>query len=301
MYVGIFLILISATGFGLLPIFALYAYDSGISVATLLFLRFAFAAMILFSYPLIKKQPLAITKKLLVSLFILGGVLYSLQSTFYFVAVQYIPASLAALILYLYPVFVAVLSFFINKEKLSKPLLVSIIVSLFGMVLILGAPAGNVNYTGLLLALGAAIVYSVYIIFGNLVAIKVQPIITSAFTALFASISFLAGGLLTNTLNFQFEMSGWIPIVGIALFSTVIAMFTFFAGMNIIGPTKASILSMAEPVVTIVCSTLLFGENMSILQLSGGIIVLTGALFVVLAREKTHSEAQSSLSRKTFD
>ncbi|RSK54678.1 DMT family transporter [Bacillus canaveralius] len=301
MYLGIFLILISATGFGLLPIFALYAYDSGISVATLLFLRFAFAAMILFSYPLIKKQPLAITKKLLVSLFILGGVLYSLQSTFYFVAVQYIPASLAALILYLYPVFVAVLSFFINKEKLSKPLLVSIIVSLFGMVLILGAPAGNVNYTGLLLALGAAIVYSVYIIFGNLVAIKVQPIITSAFTALFASISFLAGGLLTNTLNFHFEMSGWIPIVGIALFSTVIAMFTFFAGMNIIGPTKASILSMAEPVVTIVCSTLLFGENMSILQLSGGIIVLTGALFVVLAREKTHSEAQSSLSRKTFD
>ncbi|PLR77410.1 EamA family transporter [Bacillus sp. V3-13] len=301
MYLGIFLILLSAAGFGLLPIFALYAYESGISVATLLFLRFAFAATILFFYLFIKKQPLQITKKLLFSLFFLGGVLYTLQSTFYFLAVQYIPASLAALILYLYPVFVAVLSFFINNEKLSKPLLASIIVSLCGIVLILGAPAGNVNYTGLLLALGAAIVYSVYIIFGNLVALKVQPIITSAFIAFFASVSFLAGGLLTNSLNFQFDMSGWIPVAGIALFSSVIAMFTFFAGMNIIGPVRASILSMAEPVVTIVCSTLLFGESMSFLQLIGGFIVLTGAAFVVLAREKNHSELQASLSRKTFN
>lgn len=282
---GYLLIITSAIGFGLMPIFVSYAYDSEVSLTTLLFLRFAFTSIIFFAYIFLKKIKININRSQLLYLILLGGILYTLQSTFYFSSIKYIPASLAVLLLYLYPVFVAILSFFINKEKLSLKLFISIAISLTGMILVLGAPSLEINFVGILLALGAAIIYSFYIIFGNRMALQLSPIITSAFIALFASLSLLIGGLFTKTLSFDFNSSGWIPILGTTLFSSTIAMIAFFKGMNIIGPTKASILSMVEPVITIIFSIFLLHDTMSVTQFIGGIIIIVGAIFVVIVRE----------------
>ncbi|PLR95060.1 DMT family transporter [Bacillus sp. T33-2] len=286
MALGYFLIFLSATGFGLLPIFALYSYEHGVDSTTLLFLRFAFAAVFFFSYIFLKKKHWKITRKQLLSLIFMGGVLYTFQSFFYFSAIQYIPASLAALLLYLYPVFVTILSFFVNKERISNKLLLSIFISLIGMIFVLGSPGQSMNVIGILLAMGAAIVYSIYIVYGNRITVQVPPVATSAFIALFASVSFFFGGLYTGGLDFKFEPPGWLGVAGISLFSSVIAMLTFFSGMKLVGPSRASILSMIEPVVTILFSTLLFNEKMTFLQMAGGLIVLGGAVMVVLLREK---------------
>lgn len=279
---GYLLIIISAMGFGLIPIFASYAYDNNVSLTTLLFLRFTFTSIILFTYIFIKKVQISITRSQLFSLILLGGVLYTLQSTFYFTSIKYIPASLAVLLLYLYPVFVAILSFFVNKEQISIKLFISIAISLTGMILILGTPSTDINFIGVILALGAAITYSIYIIYGNKITLQVSPIISSAFIALFASVSFLIGGLSTKSLSFDFEPLGWVPILGTGLFSGTIAMLTFFKGMNIIGPTRASILSMVEPVVTIIFSIALFNDKLTGLQFIGAVIIILGAVLVIL-------------------
>lgn len=288
---GYLLVFLSAAGFGLMTIFASFGYDSGVNVTTLLFLRFAIASLCFFAYLFFKTKKWSIMKRQLLSLLLLGGILYTLQSSLYFSSVQYISKSLAALLLYLYPVFVAVLAFIVNKERLSLKSLISILISLAGMVFVLGSPSGNLNGTGVLLAVAAGIVYSVYIVIGNRVALQVSPIITSAFITLFASVSLLLSGMFSGALNFKFEPVGWLPIVAVALCSTVLSIFTFFAGMNITGPTKASIVSMVEPVVTIMASTLLLQEKMSQLQIIGGLIVLTGAVLVVLAGEKEKAPA----------
>lgn len=286
MYFGYLLILLSATAFGFMPIFAIYAYDHNVSVNTLLFLRFTFATIIFFSYLILKKKLVTITKKQVFLFLLLGGVLYTLQSSFYFSSVKYIPASLAALLLYLYPVFVAILSFFINKEKLTKVLIISIFISLFGIVFVLGAPTENVNLIGVFLALAAAVVYSIYIIVGGRVTANLHPVVTSAYITLFAAISFFLLGVSSNTLQLNFNLVGWLSILCISIFSSVISMAAFFAGIKLIGPTKGSILSMIEPVITIAFSTVLFKENMEFLQLMGGGIVLIGAFLVVITSEK---------------
>lgn len=291
---GYLLIIISAIGFGVMPIFASYAYENNVTLTTFLFLRFAFTSIIFFAYIFLKKIKININKTQLLYLILLGGILYTLQSTFYFSSIKYIPTSLAVLLLYLYPVFVAFLSFFINKEKLSIKLFLSIAISLTGMILVLGTPESDINYIGILLALGAAIIYSFYIIIGNKMALLLSPIITSAFIALFASLSLLIGGIFTNTLSFDFNTTGWLPILGTTLFSSIIAMVTFFKGMNIIGPTRASILSMVEPVVTIVFSIILFNDTMSGLQFVGGIIIIIGAILVILF------SAQGTKSQRDF-
>jgi drug/metabolite transporter (DMT)-like permease len=131
-------------------------------------------------------------------------------------------------------------------------------------------------------------------VIGNRVTSQVPAIITSAYIALFAAVSFFIWGTITKTLYFHFEVIGWLPVVGTALFSSVLAMLTFFAGMNIIGPTKASILSMVEPVITFILSTIFLQEKMSIFQIFGGLIVLAGAILVVMARENSNSNEKTA-------
>ena len=75
-----------------------------------------------------------------------------------------------------------------------------------------------------------------------------------------------------------------------ALVSTVLAIFTFFAGLERVGPSAASILSTFEPVVTIVLAYLVLSERLSALQLAGAALVLAAAILLAApAREPAHA------------
>ena len=284
---GVFLIFLSAFGFGLMPIFALYAYLGGINVSTLLFLRFAIAALCFFAYLISSHTCVRVRRSEMIGLFVMGTVLYAMQSTLYFSAVRYIPASLAALILYLYPVIVAFLSVMVDKEPWSWKMVAPAVLSLIGIAVVLGAPLDRLDGFGVLLAFGAALVYSIYIIMGRRILVQVSPVVTSAFISAFAALSFLIYGGLTHSLVFDLPMPTWLVIAGIVIFSTVLAMATFFAGMNIVGPTRASILSTIEPVITIGFSALLLGEQLSWGQGAGAVLVIAGTVWVISQHEQT--------------
>ncbi len=291
---GVFFILLSATGFGLMPLFALIAYHGGANVGSLLFLRFAIAAIIFFVYCFFSVKVWTISKTQLFYLFIMGGILYALLSTCYFSAVKYIPASLAALLLYTYPAFVAILSFFIDKEKLTPKLTLSIFLTGIGMILVLGVSLGQISITGMLLALSASVIYSCYIVIGNRIISQVPPLLTSSFVSLFASLSFLAIGLSTHNLSLHLQWSAWMATVGIAILSTVVAILAFFAGIKYLGSTKSSILSTWEPVVATLSSVLLLHQHLAWTQAVGGIIVLSGAFVVVMAKSQKRQVTSST-------
>lgn len=282
-YQGAGLVFLSAVGFGLIPIFALYAYKGGANVTTLLFFRFTMAAVFFFLYVFKKNIKLDLTRSQILSLFILGGVLYTLQSSFYFSSVKFIPASLAVLLFYTYPVFVALLSSLVIKEMLTAQIFSSIGLATIGLIMVLGTSFNNINSYGVMLAFGAALVYSVYIVLGNRVVKQLPVMVTSAFVTLFASISYLVVGISTFNIKLDLTVEAWMAVAGVALFSTILAIFTFFRGIELIGSTKASILSMIEPLVTIAFSALLFYERLSLLQVLGGIFVLLSSVYVVTA------------------
>jgi drug/metabolite transporter (DMT)-like permease len=278
---GILLVFLSAFGFGLMPIFALFAYRGGVNVVTLLFLRFFIAAICFFVYLLARRTRWHVSRRSMASLFILGSILYSVQSMFYFSAVQYIPASLAALILYLYPVLVALLAAVVEKEQISLQMMAAAVVSLVGIAVVLGAPLDQLDGGGMALAFGAALVYSVYITLGRRVVADVPAVVTSALVAAFAALSFLLFGSATQSLVFDISWSTWGVILGVVAFSTLLAMAAFFAGMERIGATRASILSTIEPVITIAFSALLLGESFTWIQAGGAVLVLAAAVCVI--------------------
>ena len=280
---GTLCIVSSAFGFGIGLIFALYAYQRGVSVFTLLSLRFSLSSILLFGYLFLqcgKKLPEVTGWSLLLVL----GILHTLQSICYYSSVKYIPASLTALILYSYPAFVCLLSFLIDRVSISKRLVLSLATSFVGLALILDTSFKTANVIGLMFAFGAAIVYSCYIVISNRVLRKVSPLVSGAYIILFTAGFISFTGILSRNISFQFSPSAWIPILGFVIFSTILANVLFLNGIKLLGSTRASILSVTEPLFTIISATLLFHDPWAYHQVFGGILVLLGVVFSSLPR-----------------
>ncbi len=288
-YLGVVLAMLSAAAFATLPIFSIVAYANEVSVITLLFLRFLLASIFFFAYMGLKGDKIYAESYNVKSLFMLG-LLYTFLAIFYVSSVRYIPASLAALLLYFYPALVAILSFLVAKERVTRRNIFSIGVSFLGVALVLGTSFSTFNVTGIALALSAALVYSFYIVLGDHVLAKTPPLVASAYTSLFASFILLVAGLVSKTLNFSFLAAGWLPVVGVAFFSTIIALFFFLRAIELIGSTRASILSMLEPLVTVCLAAILFLERLAWPQALGGAIILAGSFLVISGKERVGKE-----------
>lgn len=274
--VGILFIAVSATSFGTLAIFGRLAYEAGMDTFTLLFLRFTISAAIMALVMFIRKEPLP-RGQILVQLIGMGALGYVGQSFSYLTAIQYASAGLVALLLYLYPLFVAILSMAFLHEKLTALKAVALGMALIGTALTVG-PAGG-QLIGILLAISAALIYSVYIIVGSNVVKRVSAIQSS--TIIFASAGAVYGGLTAaNGAHFPAGFSGWLIIPGIVLLSTILPVVTFLAGLERIGPTNAAMLSTLEPVVTVLLAGWLFGERLSPVVLAGGGLILVAVLLL---------------------
>jgi drug/metabolite transporter (DMT)-like permease len=66
----------------------------------------------------------------------------------------------------------------------------------------------------------------------------------------------------------------WLPVLGIAVVSTVLALRMFLAGLARVGPTRASVVSSLEVVVTLVLAFVLLGERLGPLQWLGAVLIL---------------------------
>jgi drug/metabolite transporter (DMT)-like permease len=127
-------------------------------------------------------------------------------------------------------------------------------------------------------------IYTTYILVSERVVARVRPQVLSAIVCTGAAASLLAGTTLLGEFRpGDLTSAGWGWLGCLAVISTVGAVSLFFAGLDRLGPTAASILSTIEPVVTVVLAFLVFGEVLGAVQLAGGALVLT-AVIVLNAR-----------------
>jgi drug/metabolite transporter (DMT)-like permease len=274
--IGVILIVISAASFGTLAIFVRYAYAAGLDIFTLLFLRFTFSALLMAVLLIFRREslPRGGTLGRLVGMGALG---YVGQSFSYLTAIKYASAGLVALLLYLYPTFVAVLSTIFLKEKINRVKIIALGLATLGAALTANPQGGQ--WTGILLALSAAAIYSVYIIVGTGVMQQVSAVQSS--TVIFMAAGIVYGALTAiNGPHWPVTSAGWLALAAVTLIATVIPVATFLAGLKRIGPTDASMLSTLEPVVTVLLAALLFGEALPPVTLLGGGLILAAVLLL---------------------
>jgi drug/metabolite transporter (DMT)-like permease len=123
-----------------------------------------------------------------------------------------------------------------------------------------------VRSSGTLLCLGSA-------------AGRMRPRVLSALVCTGAAVSLTVGSALLGELRpGELTVAGWGWLTCVALVSTVASVTLFFAGLQRVGPTTASILATVEPLVTVLLAFLVFGEMLGAVQLAGGALVVGGVL-----------------------
>lgn len=276
---GFLCILAAAVGFGSMPIFAKIAYANGVELASMLFLRFALAAAAMAAIMRLHALPWPRGRNLYL-LMAMGGVGYVGQAFCYFAALQYASAGLTALLLYLYPAIVTVLSALLARRRLSSMRLLAVGAALLGSALAVGGSLEG-QLAGILLGVGAALIYSVYILVGERVT-QAAGAIPSASVVMLSAAAVYGAMMLASGTPLPGAPGAWLAVACIALFSTVIAVVAFFAGMARLGAADAATLSTLEPVFTVLLAASFLGEAIGGTQLVGGIVIL--AAVVVLAR-----------------
>ena len=281
--------IITGVTYGLNPLFAKPLLSMGVSVDTMLSVRYLLAVAILGVWLLFRKETFRVNMAQLVRLCLLG-VLFAMSSMLLFMAYNYIPAGLATTIVFLYPVLVALIMVFL-KVYPTWQVWVSIVLTFVGVV-ILSKPSGNVslNFVGLLLAGGSALAYALYLVIVNrsrrLRAVSSHVLTFYALgigSLLFIVHSAVSGGEFMGGVHGWFC---WMNLIGLAIFPTLVSLLTLAIATRIIGATRTSVLGVFEPVTAIAVGTIFFGESLTVNIVVGVMITLAAVTFMVVTGKK---------------
>lgn len=277
---GVAYVAASALCFGAMPVFARRAYQDGVDPPTLLLLRFTAAAAVMWALVAWRGSRLPRGRGLY-TLVGMGAVGYAGQAFSYFTALTLASAGLVALLLYLYPALVALLSWLVLRHPLSRLQLAALAMALLGSLLTIGR-AGDGAPLGIALGLLAALIYSVYILVGARLPADVTPtgsttIVTSAAALVYGAVAAASG------VRLPVSAGGWLAILAVAVIGTVMAIAFFLAGLERLGAVRASVYSTLEPAFTLGLAALLLGEEVGPLRLAGGALILGAVLLLARA------------------
>ena len=282
---GSALCIASAIAFGAMAIFGKLAYDAGVGILMLLFVRFTIAAPVLWLGALRGgERPFSgAPRRTLLAAFALGAVGYAMQAGLYFAALARMDASLLSMLLYTFPAMVTVAAIALGRETASRRRTGALLVSSGGLALVLlGAGAGTFDWLGAALGLGAALTYTAYILVSDRVGGELRALPLSALITTGAAITFGLACAASGSFDTGFAGEGWVWLASIAIVSTVTPIALFFAGLRRVGPSTASILSTLEPLTTVALAFVVFGETLSAVQAAGAALVLGAAVALQL-------------------
>ena len=158
--------IITGITYGLNPLFGVPLMKEGAAIESILFFRYAIAVLFLGGFLLLSRQSFKISWKQAGVLLILG-LLYTSSSVFLFEAYNYIASGLATTIIFLYPVLVAIIMVFLRVVP-SWPVWLSIILTFVGVVIMTQSDSTQtINPIGVILSLGSALVYALFIVIIN--------------------------------------------------------------------------------------------------------------------------------------
>lgn len=278
------LILAAACLWGLLGIFGKDVQAAGVAPLEVAFWRALLGGALYALHALVTRSRLPRGRDLWVTAgFGIAGV--SIFYGSYQLAVMAGGASLASVLLYTAPAFVALLGWAFLREKPGGREWLAIAGTLLGITLIsLGGGQGvSVTPSALAFGLTAGFTYSLYYLYGKAFFSRYS---TPALLGVALPVGAL--GLLPFVAPAGFaakSAAAWGGLGGIAVLSTYLAYLLYSAGLRRLDATRASVIASVEPVVAAGLAALLFGERLAALALLGAALVIGAALLLSVEKK----------------
>lgn len=291
-FVGYLAGITAGVAYGTNPLFGKELLAGGASVSAVLFFRYLFATIFMGLLMVKKKESFRVSRKQIPYLVILG-LCFSTSSLLLFSAYNYIPAGLATTVVYLYPIFTAVI---MAVLRVRQPWQIwgSVLLTNVG-VFILMNPLGSAefNLLGTLLAAASALSYAIYLIVINR-SRQMQSVSahTITFYALGVGVVLFLGIHLCEGEEFLRGIDSgrdWADLVCLGLVPTMISMLALAVSTKSIGPTKTAVLGVFEPITAIAIGAIAFGEPFTANVAAGALICIAGIVFMIVSGNKNHT------------
>jgi drug/metabolite transporter (DMT)-like permease len=298
---GIALVLIAAVGFGSASVLARPVYDTGMSWLGLVTWRFLIGAALAWAWVAFSAHRRAAVGRLgrrQIAATIALGALFTGNSGTYYAALETVPAALAGVLVYTYPVIVAVLSIRFATRLPGRRPWAALMLALVGVVLALG----GIDLTtappieGIVLVMLSSLIYSVWIIFsarlsgergdrlgheapgpagstGDAAATTALMITSTA--VVFSIGSVISGGSVNPA---DVPGAAWPAIVAIGFLASFVAIQAFYAGARRVGAAQAALLSTIEPLIIVALAGIVLGQHLEPIQLVGAALIMVSVV-----------------------
>lgn len=278
------LIILAGIFWGLMGLFVRSFAALGISSTPVAFLRLGFGALIFALIIFIKDRSLFRIKLSRLPLFLALGVCsLSFFTVCYFKAIDMMPLSTAAILLYTSPIWVMLMSALFFKERISAGKLLALAMAFGGCVLVSGISGGGLSLAALLCGLGAGFGYALYSILGTVALREHEPLTVTFYGFLFGALGCLIACGPANLVSVVAAAPAakllWL-IPASALISAVIPYLCYTQGLKTVEAGKAAVIATVEPVVATLLGIVMYHEPLSVAALCGILLVL-GAIVVL--------------------
>lgn len=273
----------SGIGFGFLGVFGRLAFINGFTVGELLTFRFCLAAVLLWIGLLLFRLPLIfLSRKQILQSLLLGACGYAVFSSFYFESIKGLSISLAAMLLFTFPVFVNLGEHFIFKNYMNRWQWLSLCMAMLGMIFLLWGDLSVQSWTAVMFGYGSAITYSIYVLVSKRVQKNVVPLSSSLYVITATAVTFSLFHQPDFSKLLDLTMAQALIILGIASISTIAPLTLFLAGLQKMPSGKASVIVMIEPVTAALAGFFLLNESMGWTQILGTLIILSALVLNAL-------------------
>jgi len=261
-----------------------------VSATTLLFLRMTLSLPFFLAMAWWFRDGGPIARQDWLGIIGLGFLGYYLASLLDFIGLQYVPAGVGRLIMFLYPTLVVILSAFFLSKSPTRRELAALAITYAGIALVLSdrlgvAPEHRQFLFGAMLIFAAAMCYAVYLVTGSQLVKRVGSVRFTAYTMIVSTAPAIAQFfVLESAASLALPANLWWIAILLATVCTVLPVFLVAEALKRIGANHFALIGALGPVTTVLADFLLLDGALGITQILGGALVISGVLLVTLKR-----------------
>ncbi|MBO8416176.1 MAG: DMT family transporter [Proteobacteria bacterium] len=293
--------MLSAAFYGCSPALALSLYALNFDAANALFYRYFGALLLLIPLLVIKRESFLLPLKDLKVLAV-PGIFFALSTLTYFISFAYMNAGISATIMFLYPVFTALIMVLVYHEKISLPIILAIVLSFAGVLMLYQGDEINISAIGCTLAVASAVTYAIYIVGINRTHLIISNDKLTLYLVLFSVLTTAIYMVLSPSAALKLPAQGreFLYIGLLALVPTIFSLELLNVAINNIGSTATAVLGALEPVTAVALAVIFFDDPLSFNLVVGIALILGGVLMVIAGSRFKARRARILVKRFNF-
>ncbi len=268
--------LLAAIVLGLNTTFARLAYDAGSNPVTVLGSRFLACTLAIGIAVVLLGRPTVIPRGSRLPTLSVTAIWF-IGPTCYLWAVVFLPVGLAALLFYTFPLIVAAISHFQERARLGPMRVGAFLLAFTGLVIALSPSLSELDWRGITLAFLAAVSTAVTFILSRRLVSELGVFTFTLYMSAGSVVLIMGVILLVGGIALPQNTIGWTGLSG-AAFGFVVGILAMFTAIKYVGSAAAAMLLNLEPLISILAAALVLGERLTMLQLTGAIMVVSALI-----------------------